>query len=179
MTWQTSSTDVVYSNRWISVREDRVITPDGGDGLYGVMTVRQPAVFIVALTEADEVVLITLDRYTTGVSIEVPAGGADGEDPLIAAQRELREETGLVAADWVEVGRMNALNGVCEAPEIVFLARDLSVADDGLGQAEEGITAVRRVPLVDVLTMIGTGAISDGETIAALMLALVHLGRVS
>ena len=166
-----------YENQWIRVREDEVVRPDGTDGLYGVVEVRQPAVFVVALTEADEVVLITVDRHTTGRSVEVPAGGTDGEDPLAAAQRELLEETGYTAADWAQVGSMHALNGVCVAPELVFLARGLTLSD-ATGHHEEGISDVRTVPFGEVVAMVGSGEITDGETVAALMYAAVHLGRV-
>jgi 8-oxo-dGTP pyrophosphatase MutT (NUDIX family) len=175
--WRTTSTRTAYENQWIRVREDEVVRPDGEPGLYGVVEVRHPAVFVVALTEADEVVLITVDRYTTGVSVEVPAGGTDGEDPLAAAQRELLEETGYTAADWTQVGSMQALNGVCEAAELVFLARGLTLAE-ATGHHEEGISDVRAVPFAEVLAMVGRGVISDGETVAALMYAAVHLGRV-
>ena len=92
MTWTTRSSRTVYENRWIEVREDEVTGPDG-DGIYGVVRMQQPAVFIIALDENERVCLVELERYTTGRSLEVPAGGTDGEDPLVAAQRELREET--------------------------------------------------------------------------------------
>ncbi|HET9633323.1 MAG TPA: NUDIX domain-containing protein, partial [Terrabacter sp.] len=95
MTWPTTESRLVYENAWIRVREDAVTRPDGSDGTYGVVEVRRPAVFVVALTDEDEVVLVTVDRHTVGHSVEVPAGGTDGEDPLRAAQRELAEETGL------------------------------------------------------------------------------------
>jgi 8-oxo-dGTP pyrophosphatase MutT (NUDIX family) len=176
------STEVVYENPWIRVREDVVTRPDGTEGIYGVVELQRPAVFVVALTDDDEVVLVTLDRHTVGTSVEVPAGGTDGEDPLAAARRELVEETGLVARDWRRVGTMNALNGVCRAPEVVFLARALEPAPgaaDTSARAEEGIRDVRRVPVSDVLGLVRDGAITDGETIAALMLALVALDRVS
>ncbi len=177
MPWQTRSTRTVYENRWIRVHEDEVIGP-GGPGIYGVVELRAPAVFVVALDDDDRVCLVTLDRYTTGRSVEVPAGGTDGEDPLTAAQRELWEETGVTAREGVEVGRMNALNGVTRAPEHVFLARDIENVDGAAAtQAEEGIVEVRWVPFSDALAAIGTGDISDGETIAALACAGIHLGR--
>ncbi|WP_076263388.1 NUDIX domain-containing protein [Intrasporangium flavum] len=181
MSWPVRATRVAYENPWIRVHEDAVVRPDGGDGVFGVVEVRQPAVFVVALTDADEVVLVTVDRHTVGESVEVPAGGSDGEDPLEAARRELAEETGLVAREWRQVGVMNALNGVCRAPEVVFLATGLEPAAGAPGtpDAEEGITAVRRVPVAQVLDLVRDGGITDGETVAALMFALAHLGRVS
>jgi len=185
VSWPVRATTVVHENPWIRVREDAVTRPDGTDGIYGVVELQRPAVFVVALTDADEVVLVTVDRHTVGISVEVPAGGTDGEDPLVAARRELAEETGLVARDWREIGTMNALNGVCRAPEVVYLATGLARAadtpdaPDGAARVEEGIRDVRRVPFRDVIGLVRDGAITDGETIAALMLALVALGRVS
>lgn len=176
MAWSTRSSRTVYENRWIRVREDEVTGPDG-DGIYGVVQIQQPAVFVVALDDDDRVCLVELERYTTGRSLEVPAGGSDGEDPLVAAQRELREESGVTAARWDYLGRMNALNGIADAPEHVFLARDLSIADATSSQREEGIEAVRWVPFADALGLIADGTITDGETIAALAFAGIRAGR--
>ena len=176
MAWTTRSTRTVYENRWIRVREDEVTGPDG-EGIYGVVRMQHPAVFVVALDEDDRVCLVELERYTTGRSLEVPAGGSDGEDPLVAAQRELLEETGVTAASWEHLGRMNALNGIAEAPEHVYLARDLRIADATSTQREEGIEAVRWVPFAEVLGLIADGGITDGETIAALAFAGIRSGR--
>lgn len=180
MTWPTASSSTVYENPWIRVTEDRVTRPDGSDGIYGVVEVRNEAVFVVAMTDADEVLLVTLDRHTVGTTIEVPAGGTDGEDALLAAQRELLEETGHVASAWRRIGTMNALNGICRAPEAVYLATGLSAATDAAGhQAEEGISQLRAVPWPDVMRMVADGEITDGETVAALLYAAIALGRVS
>ena len=176
--WSTLASRDVYENPWIRVREDRVRRPDGGTGVYGVVEVRNPAVFVVALTDADEVLLVTVDRYPTGgPSVEVPAGGSDGEDLLLAAQRELREETGRAAAGWRALGEVHSLNGVAAARGQVFLATAL----EHVGGAEteaEGISAVRAVPVSEVVAMVGRGEITDNESLGALLMALVALGRV-
>lgn len=183
MAWQTVTSRVAYENPWITVRQDDVLTPDARPGRYGVVEVR-PSVFVVALTDDDEVVLVTTDRYTVGPgSVEVPAGGTDGQEPLVAAQRELAEEAGLTAREWTQVGEIDALNGVARAVEHVFVARGLAPVADAAAtadeQALEGITAVRAVPFGEALEMVRTGVIRDGETVAALALAALHLGRLS
>lgn len=176
MSWTTRATRTVYENRWIHVREDEVTGPHG-DGIYGVVRMQHPAVFVVALDDAERICFVELERYTTGRSLEVPAGGSDGEDPLVAAQRELLEEAGVTASEWQDLGRMNALNGIADAPEHVFLARGLTMTDATASQHEEGIDAVRWIPFADALALVAEGRITDGETIGALALAGIRLGR--
>ncbi|PZR51910.1 NUDIX hydrolase [Xylanimonas oleitrophica] len=185
MAWRTLRSRTAYENRWIRVREDAVEMPDGREGVYGVVELRHPAVFVVALDEAEDgdvrVLLVDVDRYTVGRSLEVVAGGTDGQDPLAAAQRELREEAGLEAEEWTEVGAADALNGVCVAPERVFVARGVrrATGDAELAatQQEDGIAGARWVPFGEVLTMVARGEITDGETVMALAMAGIHLGR--
>ena len=173
--WETRSTREVYANPWIRVREDEVVRPDGSAGIYGVVEVRQPAVFVVAVTDDEQVLLVTLHRYTNGTtSTEVPAGGSDGEELEAAARRELLEETGYVARDWAHLGAQYSLNGVADARGEVFLARGLDHTDRGELEAE-GISAVAAYPWSDVRRMVRDGTITDSESVAALMLAAIEL----
>lgn len=176
MTWATSASRTVYENPWIRVREDDVVRPDGSNGIYGVVELRHDAVFVVAIDDDDRVLLVNVDRHTVGSSWEVVAGGSDGQDPETAARRELLEEAGLEADEWIEAGRMNALNGICVARETVFIARGLRPgADASAHRAEEGITASRWVPLDEALSLTATDEITDGESIAALCMAAARI----
>jgi len=177
--WPVTGSRIAYENSWIRVVEDDVIRPNGTAGIYGVMELRQPAVFVVAVNDREEVLLETVDRHTIGLSVEVPAGGSDGEDLLAAAQRELYEETGYIAERWRSIGSMNALKGVCRATEHVFLAQGLSRASGSDDATAEGISAVSWVPWPEVISMIAHGTITDGETLASLLHAAIALGRIS
>ncbi len=157
------------------MREDAVVRPDGEEGIYGVVETKAPSVFIVALTDAGEVLLVTLERYTTGsLSLEIPAGNSEGQDPLEAARRELQEETGYIAADWELLGKLEAMNGICDERQHVYLATGLTHAGDD-AQAAEGITAVTRLPLAEALDWVGAGRITDGQTVSSLALAWLRL----
>ncbi len=178
--WRTHASRSAYENPWIRVREDDVTRPDGEPGRYGVVEVQHGAVFVVPLTADDEVVMVRLHRYPIGrESLEIPAGGDDGEDALTAARRELREETGYDAASWHELGPVYSLNGLADAPGTVFLARDLTVVAGETSWAEEGISGIELVPWAEVIGRIGRGEIQDAESIAALLHAAIAMGRVS
>lgn len=181
MSWPVRASRAVYENAWIRVREDEVVRPDGRDGVYGVVELRHPAVIVIAMTDDDEVLLVDLDRHTVGRTLELPAGGSDGELFLDAARRELLEETGYTASSWRELLPMSMLNGVAVAEVRPFLATGLQRVVDGdlSSQREEGIAAVRTIAWSEVLRMIGTGEIDDGESVAALFRAALELGRVS
>ena len=56
--WKTLATRIVYANAWLRLREDKVIQPDGHEGIYGVVEMR-PSVGIVALNDAGEMALVT------------------------------------------------------------------------------------------------------------------------
>lgn len=172
--WQTTSSKIVYKNPWITVREDQVIRADGTPGLYGVVEVK-PSVFIVAFTAENKVLFIQQFRYTNGqMSWEIPAGGCELDDPLVAAKRELQEETGFSASEWQAVGSFYPNNGISTEKSFVFVARDL-IPTGKNEMREEGITQVREFSLLEVDQMLLSGELNDGQVISSLALARLHL----
>ncbi len=173
--WKQISTKVVHKNPWFYVTEDGVIKPNGEKGQYNVV-VSPGAAFIVALNEKNEVYLIGQYRYpTSSYSLELPAGSIDKQQPLAAAKRELKEETGLEAKNWKKLGSFQTANGIMSELTHVFLATGLTQTGNN-EQIEDGIDETIIIPFKKVLNMIQTGQLTDGQSISALMMAAIELG---
>jgi len=167
--WKTKSSRVVYENAWISVREDEVIRPDGNPGIYGVVYIR-PSIGVVAMSDRDEVVLVGQWRYSVNrYSWEVPRGGSHpGEaDMLKVAQRELAEETGVLAAHWTSLGTVDNGNGVADDVQTLYLATGLTSTQMSL-DPEEDIT-VQWHPFEEVFEMAMDGRITEVCSVAAIL----------
>ena len=167
--WTTLSSREVYTNAWITVREDQVVRPDGSPGIYGVVSAKIAA-GVVALTAADEVVLVgqyryPLDRY----SWEIVEGGTDhGETSLEAVQRELREEAGYAAARWERLGgNVHLSNSFSDEVAHLYVARDLTPVGRDPDPTE--VLAVRHVPFNAALAMVDRGEITDAMSVLALL----------
>lgn len=173
--WTTLSSRLVHTNPYYRIRRDTVIRPNGKRGFFWV-TERPRSVFVVALNTKKEVCLVGMFKHPTSVySIEVPAGGVmKGESALAAAKRELKEETGLTARNWKNLGRYQVANGFVDEWGSVFLAQDLTQTKEH-SQQEEGITEMRWASLRECHTMIRDGVITDGQAIVALSIATVHI----
>ena len=169
MGWKKLSSRTVWENDWMRVLEDEVINPGGGQNLYGHVHFKNQAVAIVPLDEDGNTWLVGQDRYTLGAwSWELPMGGAPlGEAPIGAAQRELREETGLTAADWSEVMRLHTSNSITDECGVVYIARDLTEGETAFEESED--LEIRKLPLSEAVMMVKRGEITDAISVAALL----------
>ena len=165
----------VYEGRVIDLRVEDVNLPNGRTVTLEV--IHHPgAAAVVAVDDRNDVALIRQYRHAAGGFIwEVPAGTlAAGEAADACAQRELREEAGLVAAEWTALGSIITTPGFCDERIHLFLARRLSDAAQALDHDE--VLTVSRRPLSQALAMIAGGEIDDAKSVVALYRAAAALG---
>jgi 8-oxo-dGTP pyrophosphatase MutT (NUDIX family) len=174
--WRRHARRTAYENDWITVWHDDVSRPDGSAGIYGVVHFANLAAGVVVLDERDRILLVGQHRYTLDEwSWEIPEGGvAPGEAPLDGIRRELREETGVAAAEWLELARVHLSNSISDEAAIVYLATGLThgVAEpDPTEQLE-----VRWMPFDDALAMTLDGRITDAMSVVGIQrVALARL----
>jgi len=166
--WKRLSTRSIYENPWIKVREDQVISPRGNPGIYGVVETRV-ATGVVALTDDQRITLIGQYRYPVEeYSWEIPEGGCEpGEEPLVAAQRELQEEAGITALRWEQLGgEVHVSNCFSSERGVLFLAQDLS---SGVSEPDPTeLLQVQTVTLREALALVDRGEIKDSLSIIAI-----------
>lgn len=168
---------VAYENAWITVWHDEVSRPDGSPGIYGVVHFANLAAGVVAIDDDDRIVLVGQHRYTLGSdSWEIPEGGVPADETALAGiQRELREETGLEAADWRELCHVDLSNSVTDERGILFVATGLR-SGEATPEPTESL-AIRWVPFQQAVAMILDGRITDALSVVAIQrLALERAG---
>jgi ADP-ribose pyrophosphatase len=158
--------EVVYEGKFLTVHKDRIRLPDGAEAVREYF--RHPgAVVIIPLLDDCRVLMERQYRYPNDqVFVELPAGKLEyGEDPLLCAQRELREETGYSASDWQFVCTIHNAIAYSDEHLEIFLARGLVPGEQQLDHGEfvevfdlspeELLNAVRFGRITDVKTIIG------------------------
>jgi len=165
--WTRRSRRTAYQNPWVTIWHDDVTRPDGEPGIYGVVHFANLAVGVLVLDDDDRVLLVGQHRYPLDTwSWEIPEGGVpDGESAIDGARREVREETGVDAADLRELARLHLSNSVSDEVAVVYVARAV-----GHGEASpDGTEAidVRWLPFDEVLEMCLDGRITDAMTVIA------------
>ena len=165
---ETTSSTVVYKNRWMSLREDAIVRSDGSAGLYSV--VEKPDFAVIAAVSEGEIYLVEQYRYPVQRRFwELPQGSWEEQavDPLALARAELREETGLTAGSMLHAGRLYLGYGYSTQAYDVFLATQLAQGETQLDAEELGLVA-KAFKLAIVEEMISNGQIMDATTVATL-----------
>lgn len=159
--WKIKSSEVKYQSPWIKVREDSVIRPDGKDGIWSIVE-KLPGVSVLSLDEDGYVYLTDEFKYTMGKALVECVNGAidDGEEPLAAAKRELKEELGISAAEWRDMGLVNAFTEGVLSPTSIFLARKLTFGPQELESGE--VISMKKMKLSEAVDMVMKSEITHG-----------------
>jgi 8-oxo-dGTP pyrophosphatase MutT (NUDIX family) len=178
--WKKISSREIYRNPWIRLREDKVISPNGSDTIYGVVEA-YPAIAIVPVTETLDTYLVGQYRYPLNTySWEIPeGGGAEGERPLDTAVRELKEETGLSAKKWTYLDSLYTSNAFTDEVGHVFLAEELIEGNPEPDHSED--LTIRRIPFKEAYNMVLNYTIKDALAIIGILRAHQYLknqGRI-
>ena len=166
---------VVFDGRIMTVTVDRLRLRDGSEARFEVVE-HPDAVTIVPVDECGNVVMVRQYRHAPRRHLlELPAGKIERcEEPAVAAQRELREETGLAAGELRPLGGFYAAPGFLTEYLHLFLARDLRPSP--LDPDPFEIVEVVRVPAAEARAMVARGEIRDAKTIAGLSMTLGATG---
>ena len=173
--WTTLSREPIYQNPWIRVREDQVINPSGGRGIYGVVEYQNHAVGVVPIDDEGYTWLVGQWRYChDSYEWEIPEGGCPpGESPAQCAKLELLEETGLQDATITPLltGLQlsnSTTNEVCD----LFVARELQQGTAMPDETEK--LHLWRLPLSEAIAMALDGRIKDSPSVIALLTLAVR-----
>jgi len=162
-----NSRRTTYENAWLRFEAHDMVHPNGHVGEHGVVVT--PRASAVLVLDGDDVVLTRQARYAIDrVVLEIVKGGSEPhESAQAAAARELREELGLEAARWDDLGITYEIPSIVQEGVALFLARDVhAVAADP--EEVETIVAVR-MPFEEALRAAGRGDITDAVTAVALL----------
>lgn len=169
--WKTVGTKLVYKNTWISVREDRIVYPNGQPGIYGVVE-KGPGVAVIALDNEKNIFMVRQYRYTLDdVFLELPAGAIhSGESEIESVKRELFEEIGIRAGRFERLGNFYTALGHETAEIITYLADRLEMDRHSLDnqQHDESILEIVKPHIAQVRQMMARGEIKCGISLAAL-----------
>ena len=168
--WQRVDTRIAYENKWIQVHHENMITPGGDPGIYGRVHFRNQAVAMIPIDEDGNTWLVGQYRYTLqAFSWELPMGGCPrDESPLAAAQRELEEETGLIADDWQQILLLHPSNSITDEQGYVFVARGLRPGKQALESSEQDLQ-LKKLPLKEAIQWALNGQITDAISVAGLL----------
>ncbi|ESQ83097.1 hypothetical protein AEAC466_14640 [Asticcacaulis sp. AC466] len=165
--WQRVKSHVAFQNPWITVESHDVVAPTGRAAHYGVVRFANRAIGILPLFDDGTVPMVGQARFALdSYSWEIPEGGAPfDEDPLDGAKRELREEAGLIAANWTQIAQLELSNSVTDEVAVCYLATGLSEGDVEPDDTE--VFAHARVPFRDLLDAVKNYQVRDALTVVS------------
>jgi ADP-ribose pyrophosphatase len=168
--WLIKNSKEIFRNDFFKVCVDDVIKPDGKKGEYATIRFAS-GVAVLPVDDEGFVYLTRQFRYAIGrIDIEAVAGSIEGEEALEAAKRETKEELGIEAEEWIDLGTIESLTSITICNSRQFLARGLTFGKTQMDGTEK-IERVR-IRLTDAYEMMIKGEITEGDT--CILIAKAH-----
>jgi len=175
--WEVKGTNQIYRDEFVQLNVDEVVRPDGSDGKYATVNLKA-GVAVLAIDDRGEIYLTKQHRYAIDTeSIEVVSGGVDdGDDPLAAAKKELKEEIGVEAKEWRSFGAINMDTSVVFCPLHLYVVTALTET----GAEQEGTEDIKffKLKLDKAVEMVQRGEITHSAS-CCLILKVALCGTVS
>ncbi|MBR3428782.1 MAG: NUDIX hydrolase [Clostridia bacterium] len=171
-----TGSEEIFDGIVLHVKRDTVRLPNGHSAIRELIR-HIGAVCVIPVLDNGDVIMERQYRYPIDrVILEIPAGKLDaaGEDRLSAAQRELREETGYTADEWINIGDFHAAPAYSDEYITMYMARGLRRGDRHLDEDE--FLDVHTVPLKELVEEVMAGRISDAKTQVCILKAARLLG---
>lgn len=167
--WTTLGTERPYEDGFFALDDNRVLNAAGHEARYGVVRFKNVGVRILPLDADGCTFLVGQFRYGASYfSWELPAGSLEtGEDAETGARRELREEVGQVASQWLDLAEIVPSGSITDERARILVAWELSPTEQDLDEQE--VIRVKRVAFSDAVSMALAGTIKDAGTIVALL----------
>jgi 8-oxo-dGTP pyrophosphatase MutT (NUDIX family) len=169
--WQIINKQVAYDNAWITVTHHEVKHTSGKEGIYGIVHFKKLALGVLVLDEKNNTWIVgqyrlPLNQYTW----EIPEGGGDIDvDPLISIKRELLEETGIVAQDWIHIQSMQLSNSASDEIAHLYVAKNLTYQK--ANPDEDETLQQQMISFDELYNWVCEGKVTDALTVAAVLKA--------
>lgn len=162
---------VIHQGKLVRLREDSVILPRGTEAVYEYVEIKHGA-STLAMEDGGDVWLVREWKYAIDrPSLEVVSGGIEpGEAPIEAARRELQEEAGLLAREWVPLGHVDPFTTMLYCPNHLFLARGLTRVEREPEEAE--VMEVLRLPIEEAVKLVMSGGITHATSCVLILKAV-------
>lgn len=171
---KTVNKNYIYKGKILNLRRDDAVLPNGRACIREIVE-HAGGVTVAALTDENELIFVRQFRYPyMKVLLELPAGKLeDGEDPLESGKRELLEETGCTAQEYIFLGEFYPSCGYTDEVIYLYLAKGLKFGSQSLDEDE--FLNVEKIPLEQAVKMVMTNEIKDGKTQTAILKSYIKL----
>jgi ADP-ribose pyrophosphatase len=174
MPFELLRSEILMKGRAFTIRRDYLKTPDGRETKFDIVE-HGGSVILIPVDGEGNLLFVRQYRHAAGMDLlELPAGTRDGNEPFEeCAAREIREETGMEAGTFTDVGSFYLAPGYSTEYMGVFLATDLK--HNPLEADDDEFLSVEKIPVKEAIQMAERGEMPDAKTLAALLLARPRL----